>query len=88
MAPSTQQQGVSALTQTTWEGLTEPGAYIEEGTGDLFRIPAEALITGASPVIGRVSKSSGRLFQVSKNPNVILMKARMVAADHDIQPNF
>lgn len=85
---SIQPQHRSALLQTTWEELREPGAYVEEGTGDLFRVPQEALITGASPIIARVSNGASRLVRVSENPAVPLVKARMVAADHNIEPNF
>ena len=50
---SIQPQHRSSLTQTTWEELSQPGAYVEEGTGDLFRVPQEALVQGASPIITR-----------------------------------
>jgi hypothetical protein len=85
---SIQPQHRSALLQTTWEDLREPGAYVEEGSGNLFRVPQEALITGASPIIARVSNGASRLVRVSDNPAVPLVKARMVAADHNIEPNF
>jgi hypothetical protein len=85
---SIQPQHRSALLQTTWEDLREPGAYVEEGSGNLFRVPQEALITGASPIIARVSNGASRLVRVSENPAVPLVKARMVAADHTIEPNF
>jgi hypothetical protein len=85
---SIQPQHRSALLQTTWEDLREPGAYVEEGSGNLFRVPQEALITGASPIIARVSNGASRLVRVSENPAVPLVKARMVAADHNIEPNF
>ena len=85
---SIQPQHRSALLQTTWEDLREPGAYVEEGSGDLFRVPQETLMTGASPIISRVSNGASRLVRVSDNPAVPLVKARMVAADHNIEPNF
>ena len=85
---SIQPQHRSALLQTTWEDLREPGAYVGEGSGNLFRVPQEALITGASPIIARISNGASRLVRVSENPAVPLVKARMVAADHNIGPNF
>ena len=85
---SIQPQRRSSLTQTTWEELNQPGAYVEEGSGDLFRVPQEALVQGASPIITRVSNGASRLVRVSDNPAVPLLKARMVAADHNIEPNF
>jgi hypothetical protein len=39
------QQRVS-VPEVTWEDLNEPGAYVERGTGDLYRVPREALISG------------------------------------------
>jgi len=85
---SIQPQHRSALLQTTWEDLREPGAYVGEESGNLFGVPQEALITGASPIIARVSNGASRLVRVSENPAVPLVKARMVAADHNIGPNF
>jgi hypothetical protein len=85
---SIQPQRRSALTETTWEEMTQPGAYVEVGSGDLFRVPQEALITGASPVITKVSNGASRLVRVSDNPYCPLLRAREVAADHNIEPNF
>jgi len=33
-----------ALSEVTWDDLNEAGAYVERGSGDLYRIPKEALI--------------------------------------------
>ena len=85
---SIQPQQRSSLMHTTWEELTQPGAYVEEGSGDLFRVPQEALVQGASPIISKVSNGASRLVRVSDNPAVPLLKARMIAADHNIEPNF
>ena len=30
--------------QVSWQNLNEPGAYVEAGTGNLYRFPPEALI--------------------------------------------
>lgn len=78
----------SALPQITWGEVHEPGAYVELGTGDLYRIPMEALITGASPMIVKESNGASRLVQVSKNPFCTLLEARLQAARHNVEPNF
>jgi hypothetical protein len=39
------------LTETTWEELSEAGAYVGRGSEDPYRIPKEALIPGASPIV-------------------------------------
>lgn len=78
----------TALPQTTWESLNEPGAYVELGTGDLYRVPQEALLQGGSPVIRKQSLGASRLVQLSKSPFITTMEARMLAAENNVTPNF
>ncbi len=85
---SIEPQQRTALPEVSWESLTEPGAYVELGTGDLYRVPKEALIQGASPLIRKESLGASRLMQLSKNPFLTTFEARMVACQHNIQPNF
>ena len=78
----------AAFPQTSWENLTEPGAYVELGSGDLYRVPQEALVQGGSPVIRKQSLGASRLVQLSKNPFITTFEARMLAAENNISPNF
>jgi hypothetical protein len=78
----------SSLPEVTWESLNEPGAYVERGSGDLFRIPKEALIPGASPIIHKESLGASRLVLISSNPFVTSLEARLRCAQHNIEPNF
>ena len=48
---SVEPQKRSKLLEVTWQDINEPGAYVEVGSGDLYRIPNEALIAGSSPLI-------------------------------------
>ncbi len=77
-----------SLPEVSWEELSEPGAYVERGTGDLYRIPKEALVPGTSPIIHKESVGASRLVQVSKNPFVTTLEARLRCAQHNIEPNF
>jgi hypothetical protein len=77
-----------ALAEVTWDDLNEPGAYVERGAGDLYRIPKEALIPGGSPIIHKESTGASRLVQVSRNPFVTTLQARLCCAQHNIEPNF
>ncbi len=77
-----------SLPEVTWEELSEPGAYVERGTGDLYRIPKEALVPGSSPIIHKESVGASRLVQISKNPFVTTLEARLRCAQHNIEPNF
>jgi hypothetical protein len=72
----------------SWEDISEAGAYIERGSGDLYRVPREALIKGSSPIIRKESSGASRLVQVSKNPFITTLEARMLCAEHNVTPNF
>ncbi len=85
---SMQPQARSVLPELSWEQITEPGTYVEVGTGDLYRIPKEALIHGSSSVIRKESLGASRLVQLSNNPFITTFQARMLACEHNIQPNF
>ncbi|MEK7408117.1 MAG: hypothetical protein AAB225_23855 [Acidobacteriota bacterium] len=77
-----------ALLETTWDNVTDPGAYVERGSGDLYRVPKEALVPGGSPIIHKESRGASRLVQVSRNPFVTTLEARLRCAQHNIEPNF
>jgi len=78
----------STLPEMNWESISEPGAYVERGGGDLYRVPKEALLPGASPCIIKESRGASVLVKVSDDPFVTTFKARLVAAQHNIDPNF
>ncbi len=78
----------SILLETTWESISEPGAYVERGSGDLYRIPKEALIPGASPAIVKESRGSSALLKISDDPFVTTFKARLLCAQHNVEANF
>lgn len=85
---STQPNQRTTLSEVTWDTLHEPGAYVERGSGDLYRITLEALNKGGSPVIYKESHGASRLVQISKNPFVTSLEARLRCAKHNIDPNF
>ena len=74
--------------QVSWQNLNEPGAYVEAGTGNLYRFPPEALIVGSSPVVRRENHDGGLLVQLSRDPFITSFEARMLAAECNIKPNF
>ncbi len=76
------------LSEVTWEAIDQPGAYVERGTGDLYRIPKEALIPGASPAIVKESRGSSVLLKLSDDPFITTFKARLICAQHNVEPNF
>ncbi len=78
----------AALPEVSWETINEPGAYVDRSTGDLYRFPKEALIAGASPMIRKESAGASRLLKLSANPFVTTLEARLLACEHNVQPNF
>jgi hypothetical protein len=83
-----ERQTSGSHTEVSWGDLETPGFYVSRATGNGYRIPAEALIKGASPVIEQVSAQPSRLVKVSDNPFIPLIKARNLAANYNIEPNF
>lgn len=77
-----------SLPEVSWEDIDEPGAYAERGSGDLYRIPKEALQAGASPLIKKQSAGASRFVRISKDPFVTTLEARMMCAEYNITPNF
>jgi hypothetical protein len=88
MTQSVQGARRNVLTEVTWEALNEPGTYVERGTGDLYRFPEEALIPGASPSVVKESSGTSLLVKISDDPFITTFKARLICAQHNIQPNF
>src|SRR5262245_19208534 len=74
--------------EVSWDELETPGFYVSRATGNGYRVPAEALIKGASPVIQQVSAHPSQLVKISENPFIPLIKARTLAANCNIEPNF
>ncbi len=85
---SIESQHRHTLPQVDWVDVKEPGSYVDEGTGDLYRIPKEALIAGASPIVVKESIGASRLRQLSTNPYMPTLQARLTCAQHNIEPNF
>jgi hypothetical protein len=88
MTQSAQSVHRRTLSETNWEAINEPGAYVERGTGDLYRFPKESLIPGASPAIVKESRGASVLVKLSDDPFLTTFKARLLAAQHNIEPNF
>ena len=85
---SIEPQQRTVLPELGWEELNEAGAYVERESGNLYRVPKEALIPGGSPIIHKESLGATRLVRVSRDPFVTTLEARIRCAQHNIHPNF
>ncbi len=88
MTQSVQAARRHSLSELTWEDISNPGTYVERGSGDLYRFPKEALIPGASPSIVKESRGASVLMKISDDPFITTFKARLLCAQHNIEPNF
>ena len=65
-----------------------PGCYVANETGDLFRIPQDALVAGRSPTMEIVCRTPKMVTKISNDPWEPISKARQLAADDDLYVGF
>jgi hypothetical protein len=74
--------------QVLFDEIDGPGAYIANWSGHLIRVPEEGLKAGHSPTIEVLGREPMVVTKLSDNPFCTISKARMIAADLDLQVNF
>ena len=83
-----EQTNAAGFPRVCWDAITEPGSYVDVATGDLYRVPEEAVARGAAPIIRRQSHGPSWLVRIDENPFIPTADARMLAAMCDVAPNF
>ena len=68
--------------------ISEPGSYIMLDTGDLVRIPREAIAPDRSLLITIHRCGTTRVAMLSNNDTELISTLRDIAANNDIQTNF
>ena len=68
--------------------IETPGAYLVVSSGDLIRVPHEALAPGHSPLVTITSAGETRVAKLSDNPATPISVLRTIAADNDYYVNF
>jgi hypothetical protein len=76
------------LRPLAWDEITEPGAYVDVSTGKLYRITRESLPVGKSPARPGGGRPVSPVVQLSKDPFVFELAARMICVEQDILSNF
>ncbi len=77
-----------SFVQVPWDHIDGPGTYFSNWSGHLIRIPEIGLKTGFSPVIQILGREPMVVTKLSDDPYLPLSKARMIAADLDLEVNF
>jgi hypothetical protein len=70
-----------------WAEIREPGAYVDVTTGKLYRISQESLAKGTA-ARGKPRAQVAKLVQVSRDPSIFALGARMLCAKHRITADF
>lgn len=71
-----------------FENINEPGTYICQWNGHLLRVPEDGVSAGRSPMINLIGPDPLFVTKISDNPWIALTKARILAANYDLQVNF
>jgi len=93
MSPARKLEGTepkyrTGLTSCEFGEVDAPGLYVENRTGTLLRIPDDGIAPGRSPVIQAVARHPWVVTRISEDPYLSLTKARMIAANLDLDVNF
>ncbi len=86
--PTSAQIAHGAGIQLRWADLSEPGSYVFNSTGQLCRVPNDAVKEGRSPTIEITGTHEVLVTKISPNPFDSITSLRMKAADLDLPVNF
>ena len=86
--PTSAQIAHGAAIQLRWPDLSEPGSYVFHATGQLCRVPQDAIKEGRSPTIEITGTHEVVMTRISPNPFDPITSLRMKAADLDLPVNF
>ena len=78
----------SRLQEMSWNEIQQPGCYVILESGNLVRVPQDALAPGHSPLITVTSVGETRVAKLSDNPAEPISVLRAFAADNDYFVNF
>ncbi len=71
-----------------FDSISEPGAYICNWSGHLLRVPEDGVVRGRSPVLNIVGPDSIAVTKISNDPFIPRTKAKLLAANFDVEVDF
>ena len=69
-----------------WSEINQPGTYVEVSTGNLYRITEESLAVRKS--FAQPGDSGPVVVQLSTDPFILELAARIACVEHNIPSNF
>lgn len=88
---STEQQNSDIRNNATAipvDAISDPGAYICNWSGHLLRIPEDDIASGRSPILNIVGSEPLFVTKISDDPFITIPKAKLLAANWDVDINF
>ena len=79
---------VNPETTIPFDAISDPGAYICNWSGHLLRIPEDGVASGRGPVLSIVGAEPLFVTRISDNPFITITKAKLLAANWDVDVNF
>ncbi len=86
--PTSAQTADGTFIQLRWPDISQPGSYVFNSTGQLCRVPPDAIKEGRSPTIEITGTREVVMTRISPNPFDPITSLRMKAADLDLPVNF
>ena len=71
-----------------FDQINEPGCYICNWSGHLLRVPDDSIAPGRSPLINMIGCDPLYVTKISDCPFIPVTKARLLAANCDVNVNF
>ncbi len=75
-------------TNIPFDSINDPGTYIFNWSGHLVRVPEDGIKPGRSPLINIIGQEPLFVTKISNDPYITLTKARLLAANFDVNVNF
>lgn len=85
IAPSSAKPSGSVM---AFDAINEPGAYVCHWSGHLLGVPSHAMAPGGSLTLGLVSREPLTVTKISSDPFITLARARLLAANRDLDVRF
>jgi len=71
-----------------FDQIREPGAYVENRWGTLFRMPADGVPAARPVAVKRAVRERWPVTRISRNPRISLELARKIAANLGVATRF
>jgi len=76
------------MMRVPFENIDDPGCYVCNWSGHLMRVPEDGVKAGRSPLLTIAGTEPLFVTKISNDPFIAITKARLLAANCDVNVNF